>query len=101
MQALLLLVLVLCLATSFLMSGMEAGVFALSRLRIRQQVRAGNRRAKVLHDYLENPEDFLWTILIGNTLANVTIVTIGLLEPYSPLRDLLALFPAALLLFGI
>jgi len=101
MQGLLLLVLVLCLAISFLMSGMEAGVFALSRLRIRQQVRAGNRRAKVLHNYLENSEDFLWTILIGNTLANVTIVTIGLLELHRLLRDWPALFPSALLAAGI
>ena len=34
---------------------MEAGVFALSRLRIRQQMRAGKPSAKVLHDYLETP----------------------------------------------
>jgi CBS domain containing-hemolysin-like protein len=56
------------------MSGMEAGVFALSRLRIRQQMRAGKPSAKVLHHYLEHPEDFLWTILVGNTLANFVIV---------------------------
>src|SRR2546422_6902294 len=49
-----------CLALSFVLSGMEAGVFALSRLRIRQQMRAGRRSARVLHDYLENPENFLW-----------------------------------------
>jgi len=59
---------------SFLLSGMEAGVFALSRLRIRQQVRAGRRSAKRLHDYLENPENFLWTILVGNTLANFFVL---------------------------
>src|SRR5437762_2586115 len=76
----LVMLLVCCLAISFLMSGMEAGVFALSRLRVRQQVRAGNRRAQILYDYLENPESFLWTILVGNTVANVTIVSIGLLE---------------------
>src|SRR5512137_1962830 len=64
----------LCLALSFVLSGMEAGVFALSRLRIRQQVRAGRASAKVLHDYLENPEDFLWTILVGNTVANFLIL---------------------------
>ncbi|PYJ06427.1 MAG: hypothetical protein DME25_06740 [Verrucomicrobia bacterium] len=63
-----------CLALSFLLSGMEAGVFALSRLRIRQQMRAGRRSAKVLHDYLENPENFLWTILVGNTVANFIIL---------------------------
>ena len=91
------LVFVLCLAMSFLMSGMEAGVFALSRLRIRQQVRAGNRRAQALYNYLENPEDFLWTILIGNTLANVTIVTLGLLGLHDLLGRWPVLFIAALL----
>jgi len=68
------LVFVVCLAVSFLLSGMEAGVFALSRLRIRQRMRAGLPSAKVLHDYLEHPENFLWTILVGNTLANFLIL---------------------------
>src|SRR5215468_2831967 len=63
-----------CLVLSFVLSGMEAGVFALSRLRIRQQMRAGSPSAKVLHDYLENPENFLWTILVGNTVANLLIL---------------------------
>src|SRR3989454_9403638 len=68
------LVFAICLALSFLLSGMEAGVFALSRLRVRQQMRAGRRSAKVLHDFLENPENFLWTILVGNTVANLLIL---------------------------
>src|SRR5258707_15828065 len=63
-----------CLALSFMLSGMEAGVFALSRLRIRQQMRAGKRSAQVLHGYLEHPENFLWTILVGNTVANFIIL---------------------------
>jgi putative hemolysin len=63
-----------CLVVSFLLSGMEAGVFALSRLRIRQQMRAGKASAKVLHHFLENPENFLWTILVGNTVANFLIL---------------------------
>jgi putative hemolysin len=46
----------------------------LSRLRIRQQMRAGKISARVLHGFLENPENFLWTILIGNTLANFAIL---------------------------
>src|SRR5437016_8822626 len=100
MQGLLFVIFCVCFAISFLMSGMEAGVFALSRLRIRQQVRAGNRRAQVLHRYLENSEDFLWTILIGNTVANVTIVTIGLLGLHRLLVDWPALFALAALLAG-
>src|SRR2546430_17329908 len=64
----------LCLVLSFVLSGMEAGVFALSRLRIRQQMRGGKESAEVLHKYLENPETFLWTILVGNTVDNFIIV---------------------------
>jgi putative hemolysin len=60
----------LCLLLSFWLSGMEAGVFALSRLRIRQQMRAGRSSARVLHQFLEHPENFLWTIIVGNTLVN-------------------------------
>ena len=39
-----------------------------------RQMRAGRRSAKVLHDFLENPENFLWTILVGNTVANFLIL---------------------------
>jgi putative hemolysin len=63
-----------CLVLSFLLSGMESGVFALSRLRIRQQMRAGRVSARVLHQFLENSENFLWTILVGNTVANFFIL---------------------------
>lgn len=73
----------LSLGMSFLMSGMESGVFALSRLRLRQQMRAGNRRAHLLHRYLEDPENFLLTILVGNTLAmfaGFTLILTGLYQ---------------------
>ncbi|HNQ74040.1 MAG TPA: CNNM domain-containing protein [Verrucomicrobiota bacterium] len=59
-----------CLGVSFLLSGMEAGVFALSRLRVRRLTRTGDVSARLLHQFLENPENFLWTIVVGNTLFN-------------------------------
>src|SRR5450432_2550918 len=68
------LVLALCLLASFLLSGMEAGVFALNRLRVRRLARAGKPSAKLLNRFLEKPEQFLWTILVGNTLANFLIL---------------------------
>ena len=64
------------LVLSFLLSGMEAGVLALNRLRIRQLMRAGDQRAALLHGFLDRPEDFLWTILIGNTLTNFVAVAV-------------------------
>jgi putative hemolysin len=75
----------LCLALSFLLSGMEAGVFALSRLRIRQQMRAGRRSATLLYGYLESPENFLWTILVGNTVANFIILGVVFVVLYEAL----------------
>jgi putative hemolysin len=70
--------LALCLLVSFLLSGMEAGVFALNRLRVRRLARAGRPSAKFLNRFLENPEKFLWTILVGNTLANFLILGFAL-----------------------
>jgi CBS domain containing-hemolysin-like protein len=64
----------LCLLLSFLLSGMEAGVFALNRLRVRGLARAGKPSAQMLQSFLEKPERFLWTILVGNTLANFLIL---------------------------
>lgn len=66
----------LAMGMSFLFSGMESGLFALSRVRVRQLMRSGNRRAAVLHGYLERPERFLWTILTGNTIANFLLVAL-------------------------
>jgi CBS domain containing-hemolysin-like protein len=37
-------------------------------------MRAGRRSAQALHSYLEDPENFLWTILVGNTIANFVIL---------------------------
>jgi magnesium and cobalt exporter, CNNM family len=95
--------LVACLALSFLLSGMEAGVFALNRLRVRHLARAGRPSAKLLHDFLEHPENFLWTILVGNTLANFIILgwVVARLHDQFPGRYLLitALFAALVFLF--
>jgi len=66
----------LSLTCSFLLSGMEAGVLALNRLRIRQRARSGDASARVLHGFLEKPENFLWTIVVGNTLANCLAISL-------------------------
>jgi putative hemolysin len=71
-------VLVLSLMLAFLLSGMEAGVFALNRLRVRRLARANQPSARLLNDFLEKPEKFLWTILVGNTLANFVVLGFAL-----------------------
>jgi CBS domain containing-hemolysin-like protein len=82
-----LLLFAVCLCLSFLFSGMEAGVFTLSRVRIRQQMRAGRISARLLHGYLEHPENFLWTILAGNTLVNFVVLGLVVVELRAALNE--------------
>ena len=95
--------LALCLGASFLLSGMEAGVFALSRLHVRRLARTGKPSAKLLHSFLEKPENFLWTILVGNTLANFLILGWTLLKLHTALLGhnvwIVVVFAAAVFLF--
>jgi putative hemolysin len=96
-------ILIPCLLVSFLLSGMEAGVFALNRLRVRRLARAGRPSAKFLNYSLEHPERFLWTILVGNTLANFLILgfILAKISEYFIGNSLLtiALFAIAVFLF--
>ena len=64
------------LLVSFFLSGMETSVLSLNRLRLRQWLREGRPRARVLLGYLDRPENFLWTTLVGNTIANFAAVAI-------------------------
>ena len=73
-----------CLLVSFFLSGMETGIVELSRLRVRRMTREGNVRARRLQRFLDDPENCLWTILAGNTLANFLAVLLALLA----LRDM-------------
>ncbi len=63
-----------CLGVSAFLSGMEAGLAEVSRLRLRRRAREGNKKAIRLQRYLDQPEDTLWTILVGNTLANLLVL---------------------------
>ncbi len=89
-----------CLLLSFFLSGMETGIVELSRLRVRRMTREGNVRARRLQRFLDDPEDCLWTILAGNTLANFLAVLLALLG----LRDMAMLDERSVgfwVLFGI
>lgn len=93
----------LCFGASFLLSGMEAGVFALNRFRLRRLARNGQLSAQILNRFLEKPERFLWTILVGNTLANFLILgwILARLHHWFPARNVpvVALFGVIVFLF--
>jgi len=85
------------LSLSFILSGMESGVFALNRLRILQQRRAGRKSAAVLHGFLSDSENFLWTILVGNTLANALALSVTIVALFNWLKNSPSLFASAAL----
>lgn len=85
-------VLLVCVGLSFLFSGMESGVMALNRLRVRQAAKSGNKRAVALQAFMDDPENFLWTILVGNTVVNFLIFGLGLLQLSEILRNWPILF---------
>jgi CBS domain containing-hemolysin-like protein len=74
---LLLLVLVFCLGVSFVLSGMETGMPAVNRLRLRRLVRQGDKSARILHRHMQQPERFLLTILVGNAVATIVVMFIS------------------------
>ena len=89
-----------CLFVSFFLSGMEAGLFALSRVRIRYLEKKGDPRARLLNQYLEDPEAFLWTILIGNTVAAFVATVVAFIELRSWLGDQPAMLLGVLVICG-
>ncbi|MCU0857839.1 MAG: CNNM domain-containing protein [Pontiellaceae bacterium] len=63
-------VIALAFAGSMLFSGLETGGYLLNRIRLRVRVRQGNRPAVRLQESLHDAHRFIFTVLIGNNIAN-------------------------------
>lgn len=101
METLLLIIMAIATAFLFLFAGVESGLFALSRLRVRQQTRAGNRRAATLNGYLADSEGFLRTVATGVSLFQVLAIGCAILLFYKFSRHAPGLFPFVLVAAGI
>ena len=53
-------------------SGSETALISVNKIRIRHLADSGNKNAAILVKMLENPEQFLTAILIGNNIVNIT-----------------------------
>jgi CBS domain containing-hemolysin-like protein len=65
------------LIASAFFSGMETGLISLNRLRLRHEVENQNRRARIIHSFVENSERLLGTTLAGTNLSNVVVGVVG------------------------
>jgi putative hemolysin len=69
-------VLIFCLAASFLVSGTEAGILSLNRLRLRHLARQKDRAAVQLQQVLERPARLLVTALVITSLLNIVALVL-------------------------
>ena len=69
-------VLIFCLAVSFLVSGTEAGILSLNRLRLRHLARQKDRAAVQLQQLLERPARLLVTALVITGLLNIVALVL-------------------------
>jgi CBS domain containing-hemolysin-like protein len=68
----------ICLITvalvgSMLFSGLETGGYLLNRIRLRSRARQGDHSARSLQHSLRDAHRFIFTVLIGNSIANYVI----------------------------
>lgn len=63
----------LCLLLSFLLSGLESAVMAVSRVRVRHAAANGDPRARGLLRLIEDRDALLGCITVANHIANLTV----------------------------
>ena len=64
----------LCLLLSFLLSGAEGAVMAVSRARVRTAAEKGDRRARGMLSLLEDRDSLLGCVTVANHLVNLSVV---------------------------
>lgn len=69
--------LVLLFASSAFFSMSETAMIGVNRHHVRQKAHGGSRRAKLLDAMLDDPERILSTVLVGNTIVNITAAALG------------------------
>jgi CBS domain containing-hemolysin-like protein len=68
------LALAVCLVTSFLFSGTEAGILSLNRVRLRHRLKMNDRAARKLQRLVSRPERMLVTVLLVTNLMNICAI---------------------------
>ncbi|HUR62273.1 MAG TPA: hemolysin family protein [Candidatus Thermoplasmatota archaeon] len=69
--------LVLLFALSAFFSMSETAMIGVNRHQVRQRASAGSRRANLVDRMLDEPERVLSTVLVGNTIVNITAAALG------------------------
>jgi CBS domain containing-hemolysin-like protein len=76
-NALMVLLIPLCMALEALFSGLETGVISIHRMRLRHSLKQGSHAAAILTQFLENTDRLLGTTLVGTNVCVVVISTVA------------------------
>ncbi|MEI6168788.1 MAG: hemolysin family protein [bacterium] len=66
-----LILILLCLMGAGFFDGMETGVISLNRMRLRHLAETGDRAARILQNFLQQPDRLLGTTLVGTNICIV------------------------------
>jgi putative hemolysin len=72
---LLLLMLLFFLSLSFFFSGIETGIVSLDRLKLEKDAKHSLHKKRLLH-FIESPDRFFGTTLVGNNIVNIVIASL-------------------------
>ena len=72
-----LIIIIVCLLISAFFSATEMSFSSLNRIRIKNQADKGNKNAILVLKLLENYDDLLSTILIGNNVVNIASASVA------------------------
>lgn len=67
----------LCILCSFFFSGSETALTAISRARLFQLIKEGNKRAELVRKLRDKKDALIGTLLLGNTIVNIAAGSVG------------------------
>ncbi len=70
-----LIIVIIALVLSFFFAGYETGVISVDRLKLEQDAKK-DKKSKELLSFIENPDKFLGTTLLGNNITQVVIASV-------------------------
>jgi CBS domain containing-hemolysin-like protein len=70
----------LCMSVAFAFSGIEAGLLSMNRVRLRHQLKLGDKAAAKLDRLLERPERLLLTVLVVTNFMNTCAIVLATQE---------------------
>jgi len=63
------LAIIVCVMMNAFFAGSEAALTSISKIRLRHLIEVGNKRAKVINEFIKKEGDFLGTTLVGTNIA--------------------------------